>query len=86
MLPESALTVDLAGEVVGVLFPGFVHVYTFYVAAHNRAGYSPTVAVSLRTAAPALYNCVGAGRRRQSKFNFACGDGNGYFDRARWTR
>jgi len=37
------------------------------------------------SATPALYTCQGAPTHAPSAIQIACGDGNGYFDRARWS-
>jgi hypothetical protein len=58
--------------------------YSLYVRAHNSAGFSKWARVGARPNTPVFYDCD-AGHRQPINFQLACGDGNGYFDRAHWT-
>ena len=47
---------------------------------------APTAAAAAAAPTPALYGCAGVAHHRPHTFQLACGDGNGYFDRASWQR
>ena len=58
--------------------------YRLYVRAHNPAGYGPWASAVAHPNTPVFNDCF-ASKRRPGHWQLACGDGNGYFDRASWT-
>jgi len=58
--------------------------YRLYVRAHNPAGYGPWTSAVGHPNTPVFNSCFSS-KRRPGHWQSACGDGNGYFDRANWT-